>query len=80
MICPIVNAGRKEGEAATPCVESQCAWWIQGQHNTGGCAFRKMAHYLAALLETQRNIDGHLQELIGGLALLVGPARKGGGK
>jgi len=54
MLCPIVNAGRKEGEPAVPCAESNCAWWVQGKRNPGCCAAVRLVHYMAGALALMR--------------------------
>ena len=51
MICPLLNAGRRAGEDASPCVEEACAWWMgRRKKGRGSCSIPRMAGYLAGLV------------------------------
>ena len=67
MICPMVATKDDRGANAPHCVEDKCAWWIQGKDRAGGCSIPRISHYLAALLETQRDMTRSLDKVAGGL-------------
>lgn len=78
MLCPIVNTGRREGEAAVPCVKENCAWWIQGEKRAGSCTIPRLAHYLAGLLKTQTKIPESLDSLTCAVRDLIAEIQKAG--
>jgi len=63
MLCPIINIGRKEGDPAIPCIETECAWWIEGKNHAGTCAITRLAHYAAGVLKTQGKIPESLDQV-----------------